>query len=155
MADIVSPEKRSLMMAGIKAANTKPEMVVRQGLHSLGFRYRLHVKDLPGKPDLVFPKYGAAIFVHGCFWHGHNCALFRWPSSNEEFWQEKIARNQVRDAKTEADLASKGWRILKIWECSLKGRDKIGANKVIEKAAGWLQSDDQLSEITGRGNQSC
>lgn len=152
MADIVSPSKRSQMMAGIKAANTKPEMIIRRGLHSLGFRYRLHAKGLPGKPDLVFPKYNAVILVHGCFWHGHGCALFKWPTSKERFWREKIGKNHARDLKTESELASQGWRILKIWECSLKGRNKLGTKKVIEQAAAWLQSDNTKSEIMGSGN---
>lgn len=90
MADVVTPEKRSKMMSGIQGKNTKPELTIRKGLHALGFRYRLHGKTLPGKPDLVFPKYKAVIFIHGCFWHAHHCHLFKWPSTRVDFWQEKI-----------------------------------------------------------------
>jgi DNA mismatch endonuclease, patch repair protein len=100
------------MMAGIGPANTKPEMLIRRGLHALGYRYRLHVKGLPGKPDLVFPGRRAAIFVHGCFWHGHDCTLFRWPATREDFWRNKIAGNINRDRKTAALLLDQGWRVL-------------------------------------------
>ena len=104
MADIVTPEVRSRLMAGIGPTNTKPEMLIRRRLHALGYRYRLHVKGLPGKPDLVFPSRRAAIFVHGCFWHGHNCTLFRWPATREEFWRSKIGGNVARDRRNDAAL---------------------------------------------------
>lgn len=102
------------MMARIGPANTKPEMLIRRGLHARGYRYRLHVKGLRGKPDLVFPGRRAAIFVPGCFWHGHDCALFRWPETREDFWRDKIAGNINRDLKTAALLLDQGWRVLDI-----------------------------------------
>ena len=96
-ADIVTPEIRSRMISGIRGQNTKPELAVRSQLHRIGFRFRVHCRDLPGKPDLVFRKHNAVIFVHGCFWHGHDCHLFRWPTTRSEFWREKINSNIARD----------------------------------------------------------
>jgi DNA mismatch endonuclease, patch repair protein len=140
------------MMAGIGAKNTKPEIVIRRGLHANGFRYRLHVPDLPGKPDIVFPRYNAVILVHGCFWHGHDCSLFKWPKSRPDFWRDKIRGNKARDASTEDALKAQGWRVIKIWECALKGRQKIGVDAVCALAGTWLQSDLTHGEI--RGNMS-
>ncbi|MBU9706000.1 very short patch repair endonuclease [Paenibacillus sp. AK121] len=151
MADIVPPEKRSKMMAGIKGKDTKPEMILRKGLHGLGFRYRLHDRNLPGKPDMVFPRYKAVIFAHGCFWHGHSCHLFKWPSSNEEFWHTKIERNMEADKKNIILLQEMGWRTGIVWECALKGKYKINREEVIELCAQWLQTTDMTSiEIGGQ-----
>lgn len=137
------------MMSGIKAKNTKPEMVIRKGLHALGFRYRLHDKILAGKPDLVFPSYRAVIFVHGCFWHAHHCHLFRWPSTRKEFWEEKISGNARRDDQNSVALENIGWRVLIIWECALRGPTRLPADQVIEKAAAWLRTETESSEIEG------
>lgn len=151
MADIVSPETRSKMMAGIKGKDTKPEMILRKGLHGLGFRYRLHDRNLPGKPDIVFPRYKAVIFAHGCFWHGHSCHLFKWPSSNEEFWHTKIERNMEVDRQNIIRLQELGWRTGIVWECALKGKYKINREEVIELCAQWLQTTDMTSiEIGGQ-----
>lgn len=120
MPDVVSPEVRSRMMAGIRSKDTKPEMIVRRGLHRLGLRYRLHDKKLPGKPDLVFPRYRTAVLVHGCFWHGHDCPDFKWPKSRVDFWRDKIETNRHRDAVAKAKLAAANYRCLTIWECELK-----------------------------------
>mgnify|MGYP001813680444 FL=1 len=122
MADVVDRKTRSRMMSGIRGKNTRPELLIRKGLHARGFRFRLHDKRLPGKPDLVLPKYSAVIFVHGCFWHGHDCHLFKWPQSRREFWRKKITRNKVKDAESYVSLKKEGWYILTIWECALKGR---------------------------------
>ena len=149
MADIVSPEKRSRMMAGIRGKNTRPEIFVRKGLHALGFRYRLHVKDLPGKPDIVFPKYGAAIFVHGCFWHGHDCHLFCRPKSREEFWRAKIETNQKNDEKSLYAISEQGWRTLVIWECAIKGKIRLPSQETILRAAEWLRGTSVCGEIRG------
>ena len=149
MADIVSPEKRSLMMAGIKGKNTKPELAMRSGLHALGFRYRIHVKNLPGKPDLVFPKYKAVLFVHGCFWHGHDCHLFKWPSSRVDFWTAKINRNKETDQISTERLRNAGWRVGTIWECALKGKTRRPLTEVIQGCGQWLLSEQNTLEIRG------
>jgi DNA mismatch endonuclease (patch repair protein) len=147
--DIVDAATRSRMMAGIKGKDTKPELVVRRGLHALGFRFVLHDRRLPGKPDMVLPRWHAAVFVHGCFWHGHDCPLFRWPGTRQDFWRQKIGRNQERDAEVEAALDHADWRVLKIWECSLKGIGRIGIDRVVPLAADWLRSGERAGEIRG------
>lgn len=147
--DVVDAVTRSRMMAGIKGKDTKPELVVRRGLHALGFRYLLHDRRLPGRPDMVLPRWHAAIFVHGCFWHGHDCSLFRWPGTRQDFWRQKIGRNQERDAEVEVALDRAGWRMLKIWECSMKGVGRIGVEVVLPLAAEWLRSDARTGEIRG------
>jgi DNA mismatch endonuclease (patch repair protein) len=149
LADIVSPEVRSRMMSGIRGRNTKPELVIRSGLHRMGFRYRLHVSGLPGKPDLVFPARTAVILVHGCFWHGHDCHLFRWPASRESFWREKIAGNVARDARNRAQLAERGWRVAEVWECQLRGRERQPAGAVLMQLARFLRSADMRCVIGG------
>ena len=118
--DHLTPEKRSWNMSRIKSKDTTPERIVRSFLHRNGFRFRLHVKDLPGKPDIVLPKYKTVVFVNGCFWHKHDCPRFVWPSSNEEYWRPKIQRNVDRDRKNAEDLRAMGWTVLTIWECQLK-----------------------------------
>ena len=129
------------MMAGIGPTNTKPEMMIRRGLHALGWRYRLHVSDLPGKPDLVFPRRKAVIFVHGCFWHGHDCALFRWPSTREEFWRAKISGNVARDHRVRQQLLKARWRVLDVWECTLRGRKRMPAEEVLAQCAAFLAGE--------------
>jgi DNA mismatch endonuclease (patch repair protein) len=138
------------MMAGIRAKDTTPEMVIRRGLHGRRFRFLLHHRRLPGRPDLVLPRYRAAIMVHGCFWHGHNCPLFRWPRSREEFWREKITGNIARDRRDAEQLGKHGWRVLTIWECALKGKTALTPERAIDAAASWLQSSDTTGEIRGR-----
>lgn len=150
MADIVSKEKRSQMMAGIKGKNTKPELTIRSGLHRIGFRFLLHKKDLPGKPDLVFPKYNAVLFVHGCFFHGHGCHIFKWPKSNTDFWHEKITGNTERDKVAIDRLHNAGWRTGVVWECALKGCMKLQEENVINEIANWLRGTQQTLEIIGR-----
>lgn len=147
MADIVSQAKRSEMMAGIKGKNTKPELAIRLALHAMGFRYKLHVKTLPGKPDLVFPKYKAAVFIHGCFWHGHDCPLFKMPSTQTEFWEKKIGRNREVDDISVKGLIESGWRVGVIWECSIRGKKKRSFIDVIEACKNWLISNDISFEI--------
>jgi DNA mismatch endonuclease (patch repair protein) len=149
MADVVSKEKRSRMMSGIRGKNTKPEILVRKALFSRGFRYRLHDKNLPGKPDLVFPKYRAVIFVHGCFWHMHDCHLFKWPSSRPEFWRAKLEGNRQRDLLQLAALEEQGWRVLVIWECALKGKNRLPVTEVMDKAENFLKSDVLYDQIRG------
>lgn len=149
MADIVTPEVRSRMMAGIRGKNTKPELTLRRGLHAAGFRFRLHDPTLPGKPDIVFPRYRAVLFAHGCFWHGHDCHLFKWPSSRPDFWQAKIHRNREVDALASAALQEAGWRQGIVWECALKGKARLPIETVLSECAAWLKSGIPFFEIRG------
>jgi len=149
VADIVSPAKRSYMMSRIRGKNTRPELIIRKGLHKKGFRYRLHHSGLHGKPDMVLAKYNAVIFINGCFWHGHNCCLFKWPASRPEFWKEKITKNRENDMKNKVRLRKSGWRVLTIWECSLKGRGRYPDEAVIEKTKNWLLGGGDNSELRG------
>jgi DNA mismatch endonuclease, patch repair protein len=123
MADKLTPERRSANMAQIRSKDTKPELLVRRIVHGLGYRFRLHRRDLPGRPDLVFPARRAVIFVHGCFWHQHpdpSCRDSKLPRSRTDYWHAKLARNVERDASAQASLISAGWRVLVLWECEVK-----------------------------------
>lgn len=131
-------------MAGIRSANTKPEMLLRRGLHALGWRYRLHGSDLPGKPDLVFASRRAVIFANSCFWHGHDCHLFKWPKSREEFWRTKIAGNIARDRRVRDQLHAAGWRIADVWECTLKGRERLSPDEVIAACDAFLRGSEAM-----------
>jgi DNA mismatch endonuclease, patch repair protein len=147
MADVVSAAVRSRMMAGIRGKNTKPEIAVRRALFKEGFRFRIHDRRLPGRPDIVLPAFRAAIFVHGCFWHLHKCALFKWPKSNPDFWKEKITGNRRLDRRAVSALNKLGWRVLVVWECSLKRADDKELATVIRSMVGWLRSKRQFLEI--------
>lgn len=138
MTDVLTPEQRRLNMSRIRGKDTKPEMLLRRGLHARGFRFRLHRRDLPGCPDLVFPHYHAVVFVNGCFWHGHDCPMFKLPATRTEFWAAKIASNRNRDARALERLAAAGWRTLVIWECKLKGRARQPVSEVVNEIAAWL-----------------
>ncbi len=136
MADTVDKATRSRMMAGIRGKDTKPEKAIRSALHSAGFRYRIHVAGLPGKPDIVFPKYKAVIFVHGCFWHHHpDCWWSTTPSSNAAFWAGKFALNAARDNRNVVALKSMGWRVAIVWECTLRVQTQAETVAAIEQ---WL-----------------
>lgn len=148
--DIVDQATRSRMMAAIRSKDTRPEKLLRSGLHRLGFRFRLHRRNLPGKPDIVLPRWRAVVFVHGCFWHGHDCPLFRWPATREAFWRDKIERNRARDLVTTSRLAGEGWRVLTVWECALKGSGRIGADETVARTAAWLARDAATGEIRGQ-----
>lgn len=150
MADVLTPEQRQLNMSRIRGRDTKPEMRIRRGLHARGFRYRLQDRQLPGRPDLVFPRYHAVIFVHGCFWHGHDCPLFKLPATRQEFWSTKIASNRARDTRTAAALLELGWRVANVWECSLRGPGRLSEDEVIERCQAFLLSEDAtLVDISG------
>lgn len=123
------------MMSGIRGKNTKPELVLRSLLHAKGFRFRLHA-GLPGRPDLVFPKHNAAVFVHGCFWHRHECSIFKWPSTRPKFWRTKINGNADRDERNVSTLLESGWRVAVVWECDLR-KDPARVAAKIER---WLGS---------------
>lgn len=149
MADIVTPTTRSRLMAGIKNANTKAEIQVRQLLHRAGFRYRLHCAALPGKPDIWLARYRAVIEVNGCFWHGHDCHLFKIPSTRTEFWQTKIGINRERDARHLVELENLGIRRLIIWECALKGRLRHDPERLTVVISWWLRCGRSHGEIAG------
>lgn len=141
MADSLTPEERSAHMAKVRSGDTKPEWILRTGLHRMGFRYSLRSKGLPGRPDLVFPRYGAVVFVHGCYWHFHRkgkCRRSSVPKSNVEFWQEKFERNRNRDRANVRALRKQGWRVITVWECELL--DKTVAT--VEKVAVFLREED-------------
>jgi DNA mismatch endonuclease (patch repair protein) len=125
MVDKLTQEQRSDLMRKVRGKDTAPEMIVRRLTHGAGFRFRLHRKDLPGKPDLCFPARRKVIFVHGCFWHGHHCKFGRFPRSRPEYWLPKIARNRERDTAAVATLAALGWKVLTIWECQTKDREAL------------------------------
>ncbi|MCC5793192.1 MAG: DNA mismatch endonuclease Vsr [Chromatiales bacterium] len=124
MADTLSPEGRSERMSRIRGADTRPERIVRRHLHASGLRYRLHAKGLPGRPDLVLPKYRVVVFVHGCFWHAHRCQRGRIPATRAEFWRHKFEANKKRDASSARALRRAGWRVLTVWECSVSTPEK-------------------------------
>ncbi|MDR1279980.1 MAG: very short patch repair endonuclease [Opitutaceae bacterium] len=152
MTDIVSKATRSRMMSGIRGENTKPEIRIRQLLHRDGFRFRLHGRDLPGRPDIVLPRYRAVVFVHGCFWHGHqeNCHLFKLPGTRRAFWTAKIVGNRRHDKEALAALVARGWRVATIWECALKGRTRLLETTVAAHLAVWLRGDAPLLTIEGQ-----
>lgn len=135
MSDIYSKSKRSDIMSKISGKETKPEILVRKFLFSKGFRFRKNVKELPGKPDIVLPKYKTIIFVHGCFWHGHSCKRGTLPETNHEFWQEKIDKNIERDNHNIFELIEKGWNVIIVWQCEIKNKANmdIRLNKLIEE----------------------
>lgn len=149
MVDVVDKATRSRMMAGIRGKDTKPELIIRKALHKAGFRYRLHYKKLPGKPDLVFPKYRALIQINGCFWHGHNCHLFRLPSTRTEFWKKKIEGNIERDCRNLDACHLQGWRTLVIWECALKGKEKLNMDELMNEIGSWILNGKINAVIEG------
>lgn len=150
MTDILTPRQRHYNMSRIKGKDTKLELIIRKALFSYGFRYKLHDKKLPGKPDMVLPKYNAVIFINGCFWHGHNCHLFKWPSTRAEFWRKKISRNIEVDKRNYKLLKSDGWYILTIWECALKGKSRMPINIIIDEVVSWLENEFDYKVIKGK-----
>lgn len=147
--DPLTPEQRKLNMSRVRGKDTKPEMMIRRALHAEGLRYRLHGARLPGKPDLVFPARRAVVFVHGCFWHGHHCPLFRLPATRADFWSEKIGKNRARDAAAASALLGSGWRVLTIWECALRGPARRAVQDVVSQARQFILGDAEQSELHG------
>jgi DNA mismatch endonuclease (patch repair protein) len=135
------------MMSAIRGKNTKPEVLIRKSLFARGFRYRLHSSRLPGKPDLVFPKYRAVILINGCFWHRHECHLFKWPSSRPDFWRKKLEGNYSRDQRNIKLLHDLGWRTLVIWECAIKGKQRLPVEALTDQIAYWLTADCPSTSI--------
>lgn len=136
-------------MSRIRGKDTRPELVLRKGLHRAGLRYRLHVKELPGRPDIVFPRHRAVALVHGCFWHGHDCPMFRLPATRPAYWREKIASNQHRDDRARAALLTNGWRVLTVWECALRGPARLQLDTVIASASAFVLSDAGTFTLEG------
>src|SRR4051794_15500562 len=130
MVDVLTPDQRRYNMSRIGSKNTLPERLLRRGLFAIGVRFRLHRRDLPGTPDLIFPKRRVCMFCHGCFWHGHDCGLYRLPATRTDFWRDKIASNQRRDAKSRQELLECGWRVLVVWECVTRGSRRKHFNEV-------------------------
>ena len=141
MADIVDPKTRSRMMSRIKGRDTKPEMLVRSALHQRGFRFRLHCRDLPGRPDLVLPKYSTALFVNGCFWHYHQCRLSQLPKSNRSFWEAKLTANRQRDERNLAALKECGWYVAVVWECGLRDQEPRKIDGSMDKLCEWIRKE--------------
>ena len=149
--DRITAERRSANRARIRGRDTGPELLIRRALHARGFRYRLHAADLPGRPDLVFPRWRAAVFVHGCFWHAHGCHMSARPTANAAFWAVKLARNRERDEASRAALLAAGWRLLTVWKCALRGRGRLGVEAFAEACDCWLRSDDRCHDLCGTG----
>lgn len=152
MTDIVDRQTRSKMMSAVRAKNTKLETDIRRCLFAQGFRYRLHASDLPGTPDMVFPKYSAVVFVNGCFWHFHTCARATIPVNRREWWQKKLQDNKTRDEKSLIELSCKGWRVLVVWECSVRRpgiNRKDALNRVCIRAGEFLRSKIKSLDISG------
>jgi DNA mismatch endonuclease (patch repair protein) len=147
MADVLTPAQRSFNMSQIRGRDTKPEMLIRRGLHALGLRYRLHDRKLPGRPDLVFARHRAVVFVHGCFWHSHGCSLSKPPETSKDFWQNKLAANIARDQKAIESLKSQSWRVLVIWECALRGAAKNNMTEVIDEASQFITQSKSTIRI--------
>lgn len=135
MVDGLTPEQRSAQMSRIRGSNTKLEVLVRKGLHARGLRYRLGGAKLPGRPDIVLPKYRTVVFVHGCFWHGHDCPLYRLPKTRPEFWQAKIDSNRSRDARVQRELRAAGWKVIEFWECEVRGQDQVAIDRTLARLA--------------------
>ena len=147
--DTVDSKTRSRIMSSVRQKDTGPEWLLRSALHKAGLRYRLHVRKLPGSPDLVFPRFRAVIFVHGCYWHSHGCYKTTVPKSRREFWQRKFSKNRSRDERNIMLLKKCGWRVMTVWECALVGRQAIPLENVVAQVRTWLASMEGRSEIAG------
>jgi len=150
VTDVLTPDQRRLNMSRIRARDTKPEMLIRRGLHARGLRYRLHDRSLPGRPDLVFSRRAVAVFVHGCFWHLHGCALSKLPSARQSFWRKKLEQNAARDLKNIEALQACGWRVLVIWECAMRGAGRLNSSEMLDVATGFITTGvSNYQEIRG------
>ena len=147
MTDVHSVEARSRNMAAIRGKNTKPEILIRHALFNRGYRYRLHHSELPGKPDIVLPKYRAAIQVQGCFWHRHDCRYFKWPETRADFWREKIEGNVARDQTALYQLKIEDWRVLVVWECAVRSVTQEGLDDLADDIERWLCGDSEYLEL--------
>jgi len=143
----VDEKTRSRIMARVGHRDTGPEILLRSALHKAGFRYRLHAGDLPGRPDLVFPRFRAVIFIHGCFWHFHGCPRSTVPKSRREYWKAKFETNRTRDKRSVELLKERGWRALVVWECALVGKRLVSLDETVERVQSWLMGDGEFRQI--------
>ena len=150
MPDVLNEEQRRFNMSRVRGRDTKPELAIRRGLHARGLRFRLYHKNLPGRPDLVFPGHRAVVFVHGCFWHGHDCRMFVWPKTRTLFWQEKIGKTRNRDQSTLKILRDRGWRVLTVWECALRGPARCRIDDLLIRCEDFVLNPAH-DEMTIRG----
>ena len=153
--DTVNKATRSRIMSNVGQKNTRPERLLRSALHRAGLRYRLHRRDLPGTPDLVFPRFRAVVFVHGCFWHSHGCYKSTIPKTNRDFWDRKFRANRERDERKHQQLRQRGWRVLVVWECSLMGKHSLNPEDVIKLIQTWLKSSISAQNIPSRPRTAC
>lgn len=153
MGDRLTTSSRSELMSRIRARNTKPELLVRKIIHSAGFRYRLHAKGVPGRPDIALSPRAKLIFVNGCFWHGHDCRGTRLPKSNRKFWRDKIKRNKARDVRNLTECCQLGWSCLVIWECALRGKGRLSEERLSREIITWLEREvkrPSIKQIKGK-----
>jgi DNA mismatch endonuclease (patch repair protein) len=149
MADVVDRATRSRMMAGIRGRDTAIERQIRKALHARGFRFRVDYRKLPGRPDIVLPRWSAVILVHGCFWHAHDCGLCRIPSTRPHFWREKLAGNSDRDQRNMRALLDNGWRVATVWECALRSRGPKAVEALTDRLGEWLRGRSPLLDVRG------
>ncbi|BEH16586.1 very short patch repair endonuclease [Marinobacter shengliensis] len=150
MADVHDRATRRRNMQAIRSKDTKPEVLVRKALFREGFRYSLHRKDLPGKPDLTLPKHRAVVQIHGCYWHFHGCHLSKIPDTDSEWWRDKLQTTRARDHRNRKFLAAEGWRVCEVWECALRGKNRRVLADIISQIKSWLNSDANYMEISGQ-----
>ncbi|USD38005.1 very short patch repair endonuclease [Ferrimonas sp. SCSIO 43195] len=151
MVDVHPKAIRSKNMRAIRSKNTKPEVYIRKLLHRIGFRFRIHPSNLPVKADIFLPRYNAVIWINGCFWHAHDCYLFKYPTTNPEFWREKLDTNKARDVEKAKLIAQLGFKQLTVWECSLKGKKRMSEVDLMERLEEWILAIDYNCEIDNKG----
>jgi DNA mismatch endonuclease, patch repair protein len=147
--DVMTTEQRRHNMSRIRGRDTKPELQLRRALHAVGMRFRLHAAGLPGRPDIVLPRHRAVILIHGCFWHGHECPLFRIPTTRREFWTNKIRGNRERDQRSAKALREAGWRVLIVWECNLKGPGRRPLADVVDLCVAFIRGEAPQVDLAG------
>lgn len=145
-----SKDARQKIMSLVKTKGTNLEIWLRLRLHAHGFRYRLNVNKLPGKPDIVLPKYKCVIFVNGCFWHRHDCHFFQWPKTNQDWWIKKLSTNRKRDLEVQDKLRELGWRVMVVWKCAIQGTTKLNDKVLLEMVISWIKNGGSLLEISGK-----
>ena len=149
MVDVVDTATRSRVMSGIRGRDTKIEVAIRKALHARGLRYRTDARGLPGRPDIVLPRWRAAVLVHGCFWHAHDCGLCRIPATRPDFWRDKLEGNAARDGRNLTALLDLGWRVATVWECALRGKGPQALIDVADRLATWVRGEDRMIELRG------